>query len=71
VILVLHGEKSRKQLQEALSLKGRANFEERYLKPALEAGLIEPTLPDKPNSRLQKYRLTATGRAWLTTRPAP
>ena len=71
VILVLHGEKSRKQLQEALFLKGRANFEERYLKPALEAGLIEPTLPDKPNSRLQRYRLTAPGRAWLTTRPAP
>lgn len=26
------------------------------------AGLIEPTLPDKPNSRLQQYRLTAAGR---------
>lgn len=27
--------------------------------------LIEMTLPDKPNSRPQKYRLTAKGRALL------
>lgn len=34
-----------------------------YLRPALEDELIEMTLPDKPRSRLQKYRLTARGQA--------
>ena len=37
-----------------------------YLSRCVEAlnedKLIEMTLPDKPNSRLQKYRLTAKGR---------
>jgi ATP-dependent DNA helicase RecG len=31
------------------------------LQPALVAGYIEMTLSEKPNSRLQKYRLTEKG----------
>ena len=32
-----------------------------YLEPALNAGLVEMTLPDKPKSRKQRYRRTAQG----------
>ena len=59
------GSWSRKTLMEKLSLKGRDNFEKLYLAPALAAGLTERTIPDKPNSRLQQYRLTAQGKALL------
>jgi hypothetical protein len=41
---------------------GHENFEARYLKPALEAAFIERTIPGKPKSRLQKYRLKEKGR---------
>jgi len=40
-----------------LGLSHRPTFRKNYLQPALEAGLIERTLPDKPNSSLQQYRL--------------
>lgn len=40
------------------------NFQ-RHLLPLMEQGLLEWTLPDKPNSRLQKYRLTSAGHAVL------
>ncbi len=56
-------ELSREEIQQRLNLSDRHNFKARYLIPALEAGLIERTLPDKPNSRLQKYRLTTKGRS--------
>jgi len=55
-------------LQAVLGLKHRPTFRANYLRRALEAGLIEPTLPDKPNSRLQKYRLTPAGAARLAAR---
>ena len=56
---------NREAIQNALGLHDRKSFRERYLKPALAEGMIEMTLPDKPNSRLQKYRLTDKGRQWL------
>ncbi len=53
---VLEGEMLREEIQAMLGLKDRKSFRDRYLKPALEAGLIEMTIPDKPTSKVQRYR---------------
>lgn len=62
ILGVLNGELTRIELQNLLGLKDKVNFRLLYLKPALEAGLIEMTIPGKPNSKHQKYRLTEKGR---------
>jgi len=62
LLKALKGEMNRDELQVAFGLQDRKSFSERYLKPALNAELIEMTIPEKPNSRLQKYRLTGRGR---------
>ncbi len=61
LVQVLIGEMTRQQLQRALGLKDGEHFRKAYLQPALDAGLIEMTIPDKPRSSRQKYRLTAKG----------
>lgn len=63
LIFVLAGEKGRSELQELLSIKNRDYFRTDYWVPAINKGYIEPTIPDKPNSQNQKYRLTAKGLA--------
>ena len=56
---------TRQGLQKALGLKHRDHFNEIYLTPALEAGLIEMTIPDRPRSSRQRYRLTPAGNEYL------
>ena len=63
LVVALTREMSRAELQATLSLTHRDYFTAAYLRPALEAGLIEMTLPDKPTSRNQRYRRTAAGEA--------
>lgn len=58
---------TRAPAQAALGLKGQANFRERYLAPALGLGWINMTIPDKPRSSKQRYRLTEKGRKLLAT----
>ena len=46
------------QIMERLGLSHRQTFRENYLTPAINAGLVKMTVPDKPNSRNQKYYKT-------------
>ena len=45
------------EIMKRLGLSHRPTFRKNYLDPALEAHLIERTIPDKPNSSKQKYRI--------------
>ena len=47
---------------DKLKLKHRPTFLYSYVKPALDEGFIEMTLPEKPNDPNQKYTLTQTGK---------
>lgn len=42
-------------LMEKLGLKSREGFRRNYLRPEMEMHLIHMTIPDKPNSRNQRY----------------
>ena len=65
LLRAISGDVTRQHLQEALGLKHEDHFRNAYLQPALRAGLIEMTIPDKPRSRRQRYRLTPDGRRYL------
>ena len=62
VLTALTGDMTRRDLQEKLGLKNAEHFRKHYLIPVLEGGFVEMTIPDKPQSRLQRYRLTRLGR---------
>ncbi len=44
-----------KRLMEKLGLKSKEGFRRNYLRPATDMNLIRMTIPDKPNSRNQRY----------------
>ncbi|MFA7628631.1 MAG: ATP-binding protein, partial [Candidatus Dojkabacteria bacterium] len=63
LLTVLHGETAATmEIMTWLELRHRPTFLYSYLNPAIENGLIEMTIPDKPRSSNQKYRLTPKGR---------
>ena len=55
VSLCLNAPQTREQLMQACGMKNKAHFLKAYLKPMLETGELQLTVPDKPNSRNQKY----------------
>lgn len=71
LLRAMSGEMTRRGIQEALGLRHRIHFREAYLLPALQAGLTEMTIPDKPRSSKQRYRLTSAGRERLRQLGAP
>jgi hypothetical protein len=56
---------------EAVGLSHREHFRDSYLVPALVVGYLEMTIPDKPTSSRQRYRLTPAGHAFLQTLSQP
>ncbi len=61
-VLGEHGALGAADIRDKLGLKDRAHVREAYLNPSMDAGLVEYTIPEKPQSRLQRYRLTEAGR---------
>jgi len=58
-------ESSLVELMEVTGRTDRTKFRDQILRPLLEAGLIALTLPDKPKSPNQRYRLTHQGQTVL------
>ncbi|RYD30385.1 MAG: Fic family protein [Verrucomicrobiaceae bacterium] len=58
--------RSKSELLQAAGLSSAYLNYKRHIQPLLTAGLLEMTIPEKPKSRLQKYRLTEKGRSRLS-----
>ena len=60
------GEKTGKELLAVAGYRNRTGNFKKGLQYLVDEQLLELTIPDKPSSRLQKYRLTAKGRRTLS-----
>ena len=58
VVELIEGECSIQELMDGIGRSNRSKFRDQVLKPLLELDIIEMTLPDKPTSPKQKYRLS-------------
>jgi len=66
VLRELEGDAAGKSsIAKSLGKTGRTRYLSDLMKKLLNDELVEYTIPDKPNSRLQKYRLTKKGRKVL------
>ena len=58
---IKYGPKSTKEIMDEIGIVKKTGSLKRTLKDLLEIGMIEYTIPEKPRSRLQKYRITEKG----------
>jgi len=65
LLLLVDSPLSSSELADALGLEAKTGAFKRALKALVDQGLIAYTLPDKLTIRLQKYRLTEKGKAFL------
>lgn len=63
VLAIGQGEKSVREMMDAVGLKNRPNFIEYSLAPAISEGLVRMKFPDSPRHPRQKYLLTVKGLA--------
>jgi ATP-dependent DNA helicase RecG len=55
LVLFCETPKTREEMKQHIGIANRDYFRTAYLKPLLESGRLLMTIPDKPNSRNQKY----------------
>ena len=68
IIKVLIGVLSPISLENLLSFmkyRSRSKFREMYLNPIIKSGLVDRTIPEKPNDPNQQYIITKKGRLFL------
>ena len=54
--------RDRAAMMKQIVLKNIQKNADRYIRPLIEKGYLKMTIPEKPNSRLQKYVITVLGR---------
>ena len=62
LVLLVESELKRKEIADGVGMPSRSGYLSRLLAELVGDGLIERTIPDKPNSSQQRYRLTEKGR---------
>jgi ATP-dependent DNA helicase RecG len=63
-VQVLESARDARLITDLMDIPGRTNrtkFRDQVIRPLLEAGYLEMTVPDKPRSSKQRYRTTAAG----------
>ena len=66
-MLLADSSKSKADLSKNLGQKEVSGQLNKVVRQLLAEGMIEYTVPDKPRSRLQRYRVTAKGMAAFAT----